>query len=189
MQVADSRMTASVGSMMLGSGRSSMRTSRGPWRTAPRMIRFLFLRRVAGYLHRVSGLLVERRRLLDDVRAIHLLAPFGSRDFLEGDRYRLVAVVQDRCDVFGNRLGELAFLPLGLSGPEFDDDMGHGSVLISPDDQRGTDRRLPVPTIRRSGHRAAPAPRCVSAPLWATHHASASRLAETRRHHRVGSPR
>src|SRR3954470_20357845 len=37
MQVAASRMTASLGSMMVGSSRRSTRTSLGPWRRAPRM--------------------------------------------------------------------------------------------------------------------------------------------------------
>src|SRR5215211_6499234 len=43
MQVAESRMTASVGSMMVGSSRRSTRTSFGPWRTAPRMVGVLSL--------------------------------------------------------------------------------------------------------------------------------------------------
>ena len=35
MQEADSRMTASVGLRIFGSGTSSQRTSRDPWRTVP----------------------------------------------------------------------------------------------------------------------------------------------------------
>jgi hypothetical protein len=38
MQVAGSRMIASVGSMIFGSSRSSRRTSRGPYMTAPRIV-------------------------------------------------------------------------------------------------------------------------------------------------------
>src|SRR5581483_5859368 len=38
MQVADRRMIASVGSRIVGSSRSSTRTSPGPWRTAPRIV-------------------------------------------------------------------------------------------------------------------------------------------------------
>src|SRR5215204_3615384 len=39
MQVADNRMIASVGSMILGSSRSSTRTSPGPYITTPRIVR------------------------------------------------------------------------------------------------------------------------------------------------------
>src|SRR4051794_10697668 len=38
MQVADSRMIASVGCRIVGSGRSSTRMSPGAWRMAPRMV-------------------------------------------------------------------------------------------------------------------------------------------------------
>jgi hypothetical protein len=37
MQVADNRMIASVGFSMVGSGRSSTRTSPGPYMTTPRI--------------------------------------------------------------------------------------------------------------------------------------------------------
>src|SRR6266508_3167194 len=89
------------------------------------MIRFLLSPALWPGLHRVSGLLVERRRLLYDVRAIHFLRPLGGRDFFEGDGHRLVAVVQDRGDVLGDCLGEPAFLLLRLAWPEFDDDVRH----------------------------------------------------------------
>ena len=39
----------------------------------------------------------------------------------------LVAVVQNRGDVFGDRLREPAFLLLRLPWPKFDDDVRHGS--------------------------------------------------------------
>src|SRR5439155_13542906 len=77
--VTDSLTIASVGSMMVGAGRSSKRTSRGPYRTAPRMI----TPSPVAASHRVSRLLVQARRLAHDVGFVPLLCPVCSVAFLE----------------------------------------------------------------------------------------------------------
>src|SRR5688572_22608413 len=84
MQVADRRMMASVGSMIVGSGRSSIRTSPGACRTAPRM----------GVLLR-SGDLLEEERLerveRDEIGAIIQVDVAGARhDHQCAPSFRLV---------------------------------------------------------------------------------------------------
>src|SRR5207244_8877696 len=104
--------------MISGSGRSSKRTSRGPYSIVPRML-FLSLphRSLTGESHRVSRLLVELCRMLHDVWLIDFLGPLAWFDFFDGHGHRFVAVVQDSHHVLGDRLGEAFLLLFRLAGP------------------------------------------------------------------------
>src|SRR5258708_4840938 len=118
-------MMASVGSRILGMSRSSKRTSRGPYSTAPR-IGFLLNKVPRPLLKRVvSRLLVELLRLLKDVRLINLLRPFLRLYLFDRDRNRLLAVIQNGHHVVGDSVGELTLLLVRFAGPELHDNVRH----------------------------------------------------------------
>src|SRR5262249_51631935 len=97
MHVTGRLMMASVDSWIVGSGRSSNRMSWAPYKTVACMshpVRNHPGGRTCPFSHRVARLFVERVGLADNVRLVHLLAPFVGVDFFERDRHRFVAVVQ-----------------------------------------------------------------------------------------------
>src|SRR5439155_6343077 len=79
--------------------------------------------------HRVTRLLVQLRRGLDDVGSVDLLSPLPCGDFFDSDRDGLVSVVQDIHDVFDDGFRESPLLLFGFSGPELHDDVRHYSLL------------------------------------------------------------
>src|SRR4029453_4101969 len=123
------------------------------------MIRLLGALRQAPALHRVSRLLVEGRRVFNDVAPIDLLAPLAWRDLLDGHRDRLV--VQDPYHALCDGLGESAPLRFRCARPEFDDYMWHVLSFISysatradeAHSQRVSFSPRPVVAIRRTSGR------------------------------------
>src|SRR5207245_5722964 len=103
MQARLTATSASVESIRRASGTFWMRTSPAPYRTVARIAIYLFIftsRNPASYSHRVTRLLVQLRRALDDVGFIDLLSPIPCGDFFDSDRDGLVSVIQDLHDVF-----------------------------------------------------------------------------------------
>src|SRR5205809_1489129 len=124
MQARLTARSASVDSIRRASGTFSTRTSPGPYRTVASIAIYL------SYSHRVTRLLVQLLRVLNDVGFIDFLGPIPCRDFFDGYRDGLFSVVQDVHDVFDDCLGESPLLLFGFSGPELHDDVRHCSLLL-----------------------------------------------------------
>src|SRR5712691_4661092 len=122
-------MTASVGATILGSPRSSKRTSPGPWRTAPRIVYLPYFSastvlatkwwRALRALSSVRGAATRMGRspascrdppVAKDVWSIDPLRPVCRLHFLNRDGDRLLGAVQDRDDVLDDSLRQPGLL-------------------------------------------------------------------------------
>src|SRR4051812_27988556 len=113
MHVTGRLMMASVGSTIVGSGRSSKRMSRAPYNTVPCIshLSFVHLDGVASTSYSLAS--CTGCPLADDVTLMDLLAPVVRVDFFERDRHRFAAVPQHVHEVVRDRLRQPALLLLG----------------------------------------------------------------------------
>src|SRR5438552_1730578 len=78
----------------------------------------------------VSGLLVEFVPVALNVGFVDCLYPVLRLNFFHCYRHRLVSVMQNLHDIFGDCFSEPTFLLFGLAGPQLDDHMRHCSLLM-----------------------------------------------------------
>src|SRR5437016_10639027 len=78
----------------------------------------------------VSGLLVESVPLVLNIGSIDLLDPILRFDFFHGHRNGLFSVMQNVHNVFSDCFSEMLLLLFGFAGPQLDDNMRHGFLLM-----------------------------------------------------------